>query len=303
MHTPTGYAKGIVLAGGSGTRMFPASLAVNKQLLPVYDKPLIYYPLSLLMLAGVRQILLITTPRDEESFRQLLGDGGHLGLQIDYQVQPHPRGIAEAFLLGRQFVGRSPVVLALGDNILHGPGLPALLQRAAARPRGATVLAYRVTDPQRYGVVEFDASGRAVSLEEKPRQPRSHFAVPGLYFYDPQVTDIAAALRPSARGELEITDVNRAYLAAGQLHVEVLDRGFAWLDTGTHESLLQASNFVAAVEQCKRTKIGCVEEVAFQQGWISREQLVELGRRIPNAYGTYLLEVAGAAAAGHRVAA
>jgi glucose-1-phosphate thymidylyltransferase len=303
MHTSLGTPKGILLAGGSGTRMYPASLAVNKQLLPVYDKPLVYYPLSLLMLAGVRQVLLITTPRDEESFRSLLGDGSHLGLHIAYEVQPQPRGIAEAFLLGRRFIGQSPVMLALGDNILHGPELPDLLHRAAARRRGATVLAYRVADPQRYGVVELDASGRAIGLEEKPRQPRSHFAVPGLYFYDAQVVDIAAALRPSARGELEITDVNRAYLAAGQLHVEVLPRGFAWLDTGTHESLLQASQFVAAVEHCQGIKIGCVEEVAFRQGFITREQLVELGRRIPNAYGAYLLEVAGTAAQIQRVAA
>ncbi|MGH7310552.1 MAG: glucose-1-phosphate thymidylyltransferase RfbA, partial [Candidatus Rokuibacteriota bacterium] len=255
--------KGIILAGGSGTRLYPLTLAMSKQLVPVYNKPMIYYPLSSLMLAGIREILVITTPQDQEAFRRLLGDGRHLGLTLDYALQPSPEGLAQAFLIGRTFIGDSAVALALGDNIFYGHGFPEYLRRAAGRPRGATIFGYWVRDPERYGVVEFDAAGRPLDIEEKPAQPRSSWAVTGLYFYDQEVVDIAAGLKPSARGELEITDVNLAYLRAGRLHVDKLGRGIAWLDTGTHETLLQASSFIQTLEDRQGLMVACVEEIAF----------------------------------------
>jgi glucose-1-phosphate thymidylyltransferase len=284
--------KGIVLAGGSGTRLYPVTLAVSKQLVPVYDKPMIYYPLSTLMLAGIRDILVITTPHEQDGFKRLLGDGGQFGVHISYAVQPSPDGLAQAFLIGRDFVGRDGVALALGDNIFYGNSLATLLQSAAQRAQGATVFAYRVRDPQRYGVVEFDASGKAIGLEEKPPKPRSPYAVTGLYFYDNRVLDVAAHLEPSPRGELEITDVNRAYLAWGDLHVEILGRGMAWLDTGTHESLLQASTFIQAIEQRQDLKVACLEEVAYKMGYIDREHVRRLAQPMAkNEYGQYLLRV------------
>jgi glucose-1-phosphate thymidylyltransferase len=281
--------KGIILAGGSGSRLHPLTRAVSKQLLPVYNKPMIYYPLSTLMLAGIRQILLITTPHEQEGFRRLLGDGAHVGLEIQYAVQPSPDGIAQAFLIGRDFVGGDPVALALGDNIFYGAFLSDCLRSAAGRQRGATVFGYQVRDPERYGVVEFDAHGRAVSLEEKPSRPKSSYAVTGLYFYDNQVVDIAGSLRPSARGELEITDVNRAYLARGELSVEKLARGIAWLDTGTHEALVQASNYIQAIEERQGLMVACLEEIAFRMGYIDAAALTALACGMASSpYGQYL---------------
>jgi glucose-1-phosphate thymidylyltransferase len=284
--------KGIILAGGSGTRLHPITLGVSKQLLPVYDKPMIYYPLSTLMLAGLRDILVITTPHEQDAFRRLLGDGGQFGIRLTWAVQPRPEGLAQAFVIGRDFVGSDGAALALGDNLFYGANLPEVLQRAAARHRGATVFAYRVRDPQRYGVVEFDADGRARSLEEKPTRPRSPWAVTGLYFYDNRVLDIAASLVPSARGELEITDVNLAYMKTRELHVEVLGRGMAWLDTGTHEALLQASTFIQAIEERQDLKVACPEEVALNMGYIAAEDVRRVGHGMEkNDYGQYLLRL------------
>ncbi|PYQ23050.1 MAG: glucose-1-phosphate thymidylyltransferase [Acidobacteria bacterium] len=284
--------KGIVLAGGSGTRLFPVTLAVSKQLVPVYDKPMIYYPLSTLMLAGIREILVITTPHEQDGFRRLLGDGEQFGIRIAYAVQPRPEGLAHAFVVGREFVGGDAVALALGDNIFYGNSLAARLQAAARRARGATVFAYRVRDPQRYGVVWFDGAGRAIGLEEKPAKPRSSYAVTGLYFYYNRVLDVAAHLKPSARGEVEITDVNRAYLAWNELQVEILGRGMAWLDTGTHESLLQASTFIQAIEQRQDLKVACLEEVGWKMGYLDREHVRRVAQTMEKSeYGQYLLRV------------
>lgn len=284
--------KGIVLAGGSGSRLYPITRGVSKQLAPVYDKPMIYYPLSVLMLAGIRDILIISTPQDQAAFQRLLGDGADFGIRLSYAVQPEPAGIAQAFLIGQDFLANSPCCLVLGDNIFYGQGFSALLQRASAQTHGATVFGYPVKDPERFGVLEFDAQGRALHIEEKPARPKSPYAVTGLYFYDQQVVDIARRIRPSARGELEITDINRAYLQAGQLQVEVLGRGFAWLDTGTFDSLLQASQFVATIEARQNFKIACLEEIAYSQGWLSAEHIrAQADALRNNSYGSYLLQL------------
>jgi glucose-1-phosphate thymidylyltransferase len=289
-----GLLKGIILAGGSGTRLHPITRGVSKQLLPVYDKPMVYYPLSTLMLAGVRDLLLISTPADLPLFERLLGDGSALGVSIQYAAQPRPEGIAQAFLIGREFIAGEPVALALGDNLFHGHGLSTVLQKAAARREGATVFGYWVQDPERYGVVEFDDEGRVIGIEEKPKVPRSHHAVVGLYFYDGEVVQVAESLSPSARGELEITDVNLAYLRRGRLSVELLGRGTAWLDTGTHESLLQAASYIHTVQERQGLMVACPEEIAYRQGWVNRDQLEKLGRELAkSSYGAYLLRLAG----------
>ena len=285
--------KGIILAGGSGTRLFPLTKAVSKQLLPIYDKPMIYYPLSVLMLAGIRDILIISTPHDLPLFRHLLGDGSQVGINLSYAEQPKPEGLAQAFIIGREFVGTSPVALILGDNIFYGHNFSAVLKEASELKEGALIFAYAVADPERYGVIEFDADGKALSLEEKPEKPKSKYAIPGLYFYDNRVLEIAAALKPSPRGELEITDLNLAYLKAGKMRVHSLGRGFAWLDTGTHDSMYQAASYVQTVQTRQGFKMACIEEIAFSMGYITRAQLKALGQEmIKNEYGQYLVRMA-----------
>ena len=285
--------KGIILAGGKGTRLYPLTIAISKQILPVYDKPMVYYPLSMLMLAGIREILIISTPDALPGFKQLLGDGSQWGLKFEYAEQPEPRGLADAFLVGREFIGNSSVCLMLGDNILYGQGMASLLQECAQLDEGAIIFGYKVNDPQRYGIVEFDSEGRVLSLEEKPDQPKSSFAIPGIYFYDNQVVGIAENLEPSPRGEIEITDLNRVYLEKGQLKARMFSRGVAWLDAGTHESLLQASTFIEAIQQRQGLMISCPEEIAYRMGYITLEQLCNLGNSLRgNSYGEYILDIA-----------